>query len=64
MSVPCMVSRERHVRERLSLESNLDSVKGELYSAHKQLDYEARWRDSADEEHKKLLQEKAGLMSK
>ena len=32
------------MRERLSLESSLDSVQDELQSAHKKFDYEARWR--------------------
>ena len=52
------------MRERLSLESSLDSMQDELQSAHKQLDYEARWRDSAQSTHKKLLQEKAELQSR
>lgn len=52
------------MRERLSLESSLDSVQDELQSAHKKLDYEARWRDSAQSTHKKLLQEKAELQSR
>ena len=56
--------REKHVRERLSLESSLDSMQDELQSAHKKLDYEARWRDSAQSTHKKLLQEKAELQSR
>ena len=52
------------MRERLSLESSLDSMQDELQSAHKKLDYEARWRDSAQSTHKKLLQEKAELQSR
>ncbi len=55
--------RERHVRERLSLESSLEFMKDKLQSAEKQLDYEGRWRDSADGTHKRLLKEKSALQS-
>ena len=56
--------REKHARDRLSLESSLDFVRDELQSAQKQLSYEARWRDSVDHTHKRLLQEKTDLQTK
>ena len=58
------IPRERHVRERLSLESSLDCARDELQSVQKRLDYEDKWRDSAEGTHKRLLQEKAELQSR
>ena len=52
------------MRERLSLESSLDCVRDQLQSAEKRLDYEDKWRYSAEGTHKRLLQEKAELLSR
>ena len=59
-----LIIRDKYTRERLSLESSRDSLHDELHSAHKQLDVEMRWKDMAESNHRRLLEEKTQLMTR
>lgn len=56
--------RERQMKERLSLQSSLQELRGELHSAHRHLDCEAQWKGSAELKHRQLLAERTELQSR
>ena len=56
--------RDKHLRERLSLESSRDSVADELQSTQKQLQCELKWKETAELTHKQLLVDKSELCLK
>ena len=56
--------REHHWKERLSLQSSLEEARGALGSAHRHLDCEAQWKDSAELKHKQLLSELTELRTR
>ena len=59
-----LIYRDKHVKERLSLETSRDSIADELLSTQKQLQCELKWKDTADSTHKQLLIDKRELASK
>lgn len=56
--------RDKHVRERLSLETSRDSIADELLSTQKQLRCELKWKETAETTHKQLLLDKRELSLK
>ena len=60
-SVSASVVRTNFSREKQSLEFTIDEVKDELRSTKNQLDFEHKWKDTAEMIHKKLLEEKSEL---
>ena len=59
----CCTYRQRYQKTRLSLESRLDTMSGELHTTQTQLEHEIQWRDHASSFHKLLLQEKSQLQA-
>ena len=61
---PTTQCREKHSRQRLSLESSLSSLKGEMQQSQLRLQQEELWRDSLEKSCKRLQQEKTQLQAK
>lgn len=59
-----MSCRDKHIKERLSLETSRDSIADELLSTQKHLQCELKWRDTAEKAHKQLLLDKRELSLK
>ena len=51
-------------RERRSLEYTIDEVKDKLRTTKNQLDFEHKWKDTAENMHRKILEEKSELTTK
>ena len=58
------IIRSEFSRERCNLESSIGSVKDELRTAKARLDCESKWKDTAENIHRKLLEEKSELTAK
>lgn len=58
----CLYScRTNFSREKRSLEFAMDEVKDELRTTKNQLDFEQKWKETAETIHKKLLEQKSEL---
>lgn len=58
------IYRTSFSREKISLEYTIDEVKDELRSTKNQLDFEHKWKDTAEAIHRKILEEKSELTAK
>ena len=56
--------REKHTKERLSLESSISQLQENLCSAKLRLDKETQWRVNNEAMQRKLLEEKSLLLTK
>lgn len=59
-----LMFRDKHIKERLSLETSRDSIADELQSTQKQLECELKWKETAESTHKQLLIDKRELALK
>ncbi len=56
--------RTNFTREKHSLEYTIDEYKEELRSTKNQLDYESKWKGTAENIHRKILEEKSEMTTK
>ena len=64
MMIINLMFRDKHIKERLSLETSRDSIADELLSTQKQLECELKWKETAESTHKQLLIDKRELTLK
>ncbi len=61
---PLSLPRDMYSLKRMSLESSMEGLREELASMHRQLTLEERWRSTADNAHRCLLEEKTQLLAR
>lgn len=56
--------RTNFTREKRSLECTIDEYKDELRLTKNQLEYESKWKDTAENIHRQILEEKSEMTTK